>query len=298
LARKTAFTLIELLVALAIVAVLVAIMFPVFNRAKAQAQASVCLNNFKQVSLSASLYAMDYDDRYALSRYTHRVDATSADDRTWVQLLMPYGREFRLYKCPSDYTQGIATQAVFDEDLVPGDTYSRYYRASKRSNLGYNYLYLSPLIQTEVFVSPLSRSQTEVNDPANMLMYGDSVHEVTPSGDPSGGGSYLIVPPCRYASIGSMVYDTFKLTDIPNSSFFVGELAWEPTAGSGGSGGSADQLREAGGLYPWHAKKLTALFVDGHVRRISLGQAAVGCNVLPMWAGYVFDRSSYLWDMD
>lgn len=279
---------------IAIVMILAAILFPVFSRAKAQAQASVCLSNFKQVSLATIIYTSDYDDRYALSRYTHRLDATSADDKTWVQLILPYGRDFRLFKCPSDYTKGIATQAIFDEDLVPGDTYSRYYRASKRTNVGYNYLYLSPLIQTQVFISPLSRSQTEINDQARMIMFGDSVHRVTPDGFPEGGGSYLIVPPCRYSNEGGTVTDTFRLSDVPSSSFFVGDQGWQPIPDPGNN----DQIRPSGGLWPWHIEKLTAGFVDGHLKRISLSQAAVGCDVQPSWSGYVYSRSQYLWDMD
>jgi prepilin-type N-terminal cleavage/methylation domain-containing protein len=49
LARRYAFTLVELLVAVAIVAILLAVLFPVFNRAKAQAHSAVCSSNFKQV---------------------------------------------------------------------------------------------------------------------------------------------------------------------------------------------------------------------------------------------------------
>ena len=113
MARRNAFTLIELLVVIAIVAILVAILFPVFNKARLQAKASVCQSNFKQVMMSSLLYITDYDDRYALSRYTHRLDATSANDKTWVQLILPYGHDFRVYRCPSDYTRGATSQAVF-----------------------------------------------------------------------------------------------------------------------------------------------------------------------------------------
>ncbi len=292
--RKHAFTLIELLVVVAIVAILAAILFPVFNRAKAQAHATVCLNNFKQVAMSTMLYTTDYDDRYALSRYTHRLDATSANDKTWVQLILPYGREFRTYKCPADYTLGIASQAVFDEDLVPGDTYSRYYRASKRTNIGYNYLYLSPLIQTDVFISPLSRTQTEINDQTNMIMFGDSVYRVNQAGRPEGGGSYLIVPPCRYSNEGGMIFDTFKLPDVPNSALYVGDQGWQPIPDPG----SSTEPTQSGGLWPWHSEKLTVLFVDGHARRIALDQATTGCNVQTAWSGYVHNRALYLWDMD
>jgi prepilin-type N-terminal cleavage/methylation domain-containing protein len=293
-ARKNAFTLIELLVVVAIVAILVAILFPVFSKARLQAKASVCQSNFKQVMMSSLLYITDYDDRYALSRYTHRLDATSANDKTWVQLILPYGHDFRIYRCPSDYTRGATSQAVFDEDLVPGDTYSRYYRASKRTNIGYNYLYLSPLIQTQVFVSPLSRSQTEIADQTNMIMYGDSAYRISPSGQPEGGGTYLIVPPCRYAMDSGVLYDTFRLPDVPNSALYVGEQGWQPIPDPNDD----DSPLPSGGLFPWHFNKLTATFIDGHAARISLNRAAVGCDVQPTWTGYVHNRQLYLWDMD
>ncbi|MCH8979714.1 MAG: prepilin-type N-terminal cleavage/methylation domain-containing protein [Armatimonadetes bacterium] len=288
-----AFTLVELLVVVTVVAILAAIVLPVFNRAKEQAMASVCLSNFKQVSLSTMLYQTDYDDRFALSRYSTEINATSATDRTWVQLVLPYGREFRIFRCPSDYTSRPESRAIFDADLLPGDTFSRYYTVSKRTNLGYNYLYLSPLIQTQTYISPLSRSQTEINDVANMLVYGGSVHEVSEDGRPQGGGSYLIVPPCRYAQVGNEVIDTFRLSDVPNSALFRGELSWGVLPGE-----EPKPRASTGGLWPWHAEHLTVAFADGHFRRITLDRASQGCDVLPAWAGLVHDRSRYLWDLD
>lgn len=294
MARKNAFTLIELLVVLAIVAILVAILFPVFNKARHQAKASVCQSNFKQALMSSLLYITDYDDRYALSRYTHRLDATSENDKTWLQLILPYGHEFRIYKCPSDFTRSPLSEAVFDEDLVPGDTYTRYYRASKRSNVGYNYLYLSPLIQTQVFVSPLSRSQTEIVDQTNMIMYGDTAFKVTSLGQPVGGGSYLIVPPCRFASDSGGLFDTFRLPDVPSSALYVGDQGWQPIPEEH----DESVPLPSGGLFPWHFNKFTAAFVDGHVARISLGRAKIGCDVQPAWNGHIHNRQQYLWDME
>lgn len=291
--RKRAFTLIELLIVVAIIAVLAAILFPVFSRAKEQAKATVCLSNFKQSTISIMIYQNDYDDRYVLSKYSTDPDATSKDDRTWVQLVLPYSRDFRLYHCPSDYTMRPESQAVFDEDLVPGDSYSRYYTASKRTNLGYNYLYLSPLVLSSVLTGTRSRTGTEIFDPANMLVLGDSVHEIDEDGNPQGGGSYLIVPPCRYALEGTFRRDTFRL-DVPDQFIYQGNLAW----GLPGSKGNQATSRDSGGLWPWHANHLTAAFADGHIKRVTLDQVADGCNVRPAWAGHVYDRSKYLWDLD
>lgn len=278
---------------MAIIAVLAAILFPVFSRAKEQAKATVCLSNFKQSTTSIMIYQNDYDDHYVLSKYSTDPDATSKDDRTWVQLVLPYSRDFRLYHCPSDYTMRPESQAVFDEDLVPGDSYSRYYTASKRTNLGYNYLYLSPLILSSALTIPRSRSGTEIFDPANMLVLGDSVHEIDDEGNPQGGGSYLIVPPCRYTLEGTFRRDTFRL-DIPDQYIYQGNLQW----GLPGSRGNQSSSRDSGGLWPWHANHLTAAFADGHIKRITLDQVADGCNVRPAWGGHIYDRGRYLWDLD
>ncbi|MCH7946074.1 MAG: hypothetical protein IIC73_08700, partial [Armatimonadetes bacterium] len=138
------------------------------------------------------------------------------------------------------------------------------------------------------------RSHTEINDVANMLVYGGSVHEVTKDGRPQGGGSYLIVPPCRYAQVGSQVIDTFRLSgDVPNSALYQGDLSW------GGMPGEGHQPRPStGGLWPWHTDHLTAAFADGHIRRITLDRASQGCDVLPAWAGLIHDRGRYIWDLD
>ncbi len=291
--RRFAFTLIELLVAIAIVAILTAVLLPVFVRAKASAKASVCINNFRQATLSTIMYSSDYDDRFVLSRYTTNVAASSADDKTWVQLALPYSRDFRVYRCPADYTQIPESDAVFDRDVVPGDTYARYYKASKRTNIGYNYLYLSPLIESDTMITPMSRLSTEVANPADTLLFGDSVYELTREGRPNGGGSYLIVPPCRYWLDGQFKRDTLRLGRIPDESLFTENIEWGELPGE-----NEPIVSMMGGLYPWHNRRLTTVFVDGHARGSTLSQIAVGCDVQPSWGGYVYDRSKYLWDLD
>ncbi|MDH7571512.1 MAG: prepilin-type N-terminal cleavage/methylation domain-containing protein, partial [Armatimonadota bacterium] len=60
--KKRGFTLIELLVVIAIIAILAAILFPVFARARENARKSTCLNNMKQVGAGLLMYAQDYDE--------------------------------------------------------------------------------------------------------------------------------------------------------------------------------------------------------------------------------------------
>ena len=68
LTRKTGFTLIELLVVIAIIAILAAILFPVFARAKAKARQTTCLSNVKQLTVSVKMYQADWSDCYPDSR--------------------------------------------------------------------------------------------------------------------------------------------------------------------------------------------------------------------------------------
>src|ERR1051325_6362570 len=62
--KRPAFTLIELLVVIAIIAILAAILFPVFAQARGKARQAACLSNTKQLALGTSMYVQDYDELY------------------------------------------------------------------------------------------------------------------------------------------------------------------------------------------------------------------------------------------
>jgi prepilin-type N-terminal cleavage/methylation domain-containing protein/prepilin-type processing-associated H-X9-DG protein len=66
---KRGFTLIELLVVIAIIAILAAILFPVFAQAREQARSTSCLSNNKQIGLSVKMYAQDYDEEFPMGTY-------------------------------------------------------------------------------------------------------------------------------------------------------------------------------------------------------------------------------------
>ena len=67
--KRRGFTLIELLVVIAIIAILAAILFPVFARAREKARQTSCLSNLKQVGLASNMYLQDYDERLVIEFY-------------------------------------------------------------------------------------------------------------------------------------------------------------------------------------------------------------------------------------
>jgi prepilin-type N-terminal cleavage/methylation domain-containing protein/prepilin-type processing-associated H-X9-DG protein len=105
---KGGFTLIELLVVIAIIALLAAILFPVFARARENARKSSCLNNVKQVGLGFMQYAQDNDETFFVAAPTQ--PGCVGQGYGWAGAMMPYVKNIQLYKCPSDtYTVGGTT---------------------------------------------------------------------------------------------------------------------------------------------------------------------------------------------
>ena len=91
-----AFTLIELLVVIAIIAILAAILFPVFARARENARRSSCASNLKQIGLGVMQYTQDYDEIYPPIRHQN-----STFTPNWGQMIYPYVKSTQVYRCPS-----------------------------------------------------------------------------------------------------------------------------------------------------------------------------------------------------
>ena len=103
--QKKGFTLIELLVVIAIIAILAAILFPVFAKAREKARQSSCASNLKQLALAIYNYKMDYDETYPLSYPAQGVGATQVVSGTptywWMDLLELYVKSKQVFRCPS-----------------------------------------------------------------------------------------------------------------------------------------------------------------------------------------------------
>ncbi|GIV16570.1 MAG: hypothetical protein KatS3mg022_2005 [Armatimonadota bacterium] len=104
--RRNAFTLIELLVVIAIIAILAAILFPVFSQARESARQTSCTSNQKQLALGVLMYAQDYDETFPMSAYLANPTTVIAV----YDMVAPYLKNTEIFVCPS-YRPGVDWQS-------------------------------------------------------------------------------------------------------------------------------------------------------------------------------------------
>jgi prepilin-type N-terminal cleavage/methylation domain-containing protein len=108
-AKRAAFTLIELLVVIAIIAILAAILFPVFAQAREKARQTACLSNCKQIGTATMMYVQDYDETYPSHNWQAGEGAYPLPDGRmfqghvgWPLKFFPYVKNLGVFVCPSD----------------------------------------------------------------------------------------------------------------------------------------------------------------------------------------------------
>ena len=138
---KRGFTLIELLVVIAIIAILAAILFPVFARAREKARQTSCLSNVKQIGLGILMYTQDYDEMIPMLYSRSDLGHTGIE---W--LIQPYVANYQIFDCPSSNLRRSHT--------------SRYQSFSYGYNVG-------------LFRSNSTRASAEVRRPAEIVAMGD-----------------------------------------------------------------------------------------------------------------------------
>jgi prepilin-type N-terminal cleavage/methylation domain-containing protein/prepilin-type processing-associated H-X9-DG protein len=116
--KRSGFTLIELLVVIAIIAILAAILFPVFAQAREQARKTTCLSNFKQLGNAEMMYLQDYDGAYTLAWY-------GKPQYGFDCVLQPYVKNLQVFSCPSHHNTprwwiGYKQYYNIDKPGIPG----------------------------------------------------------------------------------------------------------------------------------------------------------------------------------
>ena len=149
--HQRAFTLIELLVVIAIIAILAAILFPVFAQAREKARQTSCTSNLKQMGLAITMYATDNEG------YPFHSSPSAQNPRTrWPDYLLPYTKNEQLFLCPS------APVDVFRKAWAHAPT--RFF-----GGYGYNYQYLG----NSRF--PFAAPDAAVQTPAETVIVADTI---------------------------------------------------------------------------------------------------------------------------
>jgi len=241
---KRGFTLIELLVVIAIIAILAAILFPVFARARENARKSSCQNNLKQLALGFKQYINDFDERYPLVLVTTNSGTSYAPPYGWADALQPYIRNTQVYQCPSDTAEGSDTSGEVG--------FSDYW---------YN----------RNFVRHVPRGAVAVITGANESMFGSSTQTImagdggTTTGGTTGNARYAI---CGDSSDGTTTSN--GVPGSPGTSNDNGTPVSSPSsesacgAISGGNNGTTSVA-----IYPAaqiHLDGANFAFCDGHVK--------------------------------
>lgn len=268
---KRGFTLIELLVVIAIIAILAAILFPVFAQAREKARQTACLSYFKQVGLAGLMYIQDADEKFFPFMYGPGDGGFSYDwtiDWTWPELLDPYIKNWGLHRCPSDPYANDA-QSLMNMGYPSNATGKQLnYTRGLNTDLGFNYMYLSPMKGADA--QGFGVGLAAVGKPANCYMLLDSIWDMSSCDTPKGGGNWFVEAPSYWYSSTEWWFGGWNIDDCTN---------W----------------LKYGGTWPRHTGNMNVAFVDGHAKAQRVGDLLSGVNPRTY---EVFDRQAYNWGRD
>ena len=146
--RKKGFTLIELLVVIAIIAILAAILFPAFARARENARRASCQSNLKQLMLGVFQYTQDYDEKMP----------PIVGGGNWMQITQPYIKSTQLFTCPSDANPTDVVGTTTYNGVAPFHT---------------SYIYNAQMGRLVNFVTWNGISIAEIQNPAGTVAFSD-----------------------------------------------------------------------------------------------------------------------------
>ncbi|HLK59243.1 MAG TPA: DUF1559 domain-containing protein [Chthonomonadaceae bacterium] len=267
---KFGFTLIELLVVIAIIAILAAILFPVFAQAREKARQTSCLSNSKQVSTAIMMYVQDYDEIMPIA-------VSYPNWATWASLVTPYIKNWDIMFCPSG---GQRLQQTWNTPPNQNAANWQFF-----VQYGYNWVYLN-------------RSQADCSDFALGPSY--------LGGPPT--GLAAIAQPAGTVLLTDNGMKTPDKNVGTSLSYAPATLTADDACGLGGWGlnatlwfpANAKATSDYGFYYPRHAEGGNIAFCDGHSKFMKPGQLAAGTD----WninktqdQVHVIDRSQYIWDL-
>ncbi len=279
---RSGFTLIELLVVIAIIAILAAILFPVFAQARDKARQAQCISNLSQIGKATMMYTQDYDGAYnphrqncgtncnsLLPQYP-QMTAGARNIEPWINLLNPYIRNLQVFKCSSNPGAWVGSNTNGVACTAPGCNGVGY---GSENSYGHNSLWLSAAPPPGQLNGPLLPpiTEAEVRRPADTLMVVDATYYVVVPdvgnqsglGLKNGNGQDL-----AYANGLGTQYRTYWMN--------IGNANW---TWSGGIVTPTQALQ----LGPSrHQRQMVCQFADGHAKAMSYERVLTD---MCLWAG-------------
>ncbi len=170
-----AFTLIELLVVIAIIAILAAILFPVFAQARAKARQAACLSNMKQIGTASMMYLQDYDETYPVANLSYGANFDGAHGG-WMQQIQPYIKNVQVFRCP-DAVKRADNNVEFWTVRGSGGTTEGSIRVPK-FQVGANEHIFNAVNNVPWAATPRAIAQAAIGKPAEMPFVADSVYSL------------------------------------------------------------------------------------------------------------------------
>lgn len=257
--KRSAFTLIELLVVIAIIALLAAILFPVFARAREQARKSSCSSNQRQVGMGILQYVQDNDECFPPGTQEN-VDANSATRRGigWAGQIFPYVKSAAVFTCPNDRTPS-ACSYRFNINLSRVNDYDPVRLSVMRQPT--KTVLLCEVVGAETDVTKLYDPVTDTGDEWSPAGNGTSSNSSTPT----------------FATLADIerfvLYDTGRIDSGDKSNTF----AFDPLpAGLTDNRGYRVEMTGLGR----HSEGANYAFGDGHVKWLKAEKVSAGRNAL------------------
>ena len=177
--RKThGFTLIELLVVIAIIAILAAILFPVFAQAREKARSASCLSNEKQLSLAVTMYVQDNDETFPNGPVTCFSSSWGGETTEtfcynpggqatgWAGSVMPYIKSIGVFKCPDDSTKGTAIPGASTQTAPVSYAYN--------SNMS---IFTYDFVGNNIFLGYVGLPLARMIAPVKTVLFADAVND-------------------------------------------------------------------------------------------------------------------------
>ena len=297
-ANKTrqGFTLIELLVVIAIIAILAAILFPVFAKVREKARATACLSNLNQIAKATIQYNQDYDEMFYPHRYTcgtncnplmaqnggpapaGAITGKAANRVFWISELQPYVKSYDIFKCPSNPAAWVGGTSTACTGLgCDGNGYGG------ENSYGHNDAWLSPAgaFAVDAAGTPFSVSLASVTRPTSTIMAIDATYY---GANPSVGNNGGPLP--NYNGVQdatALAADQAFFASQSGSSTGQYEQYWKNVGNANWSwsGGAVDTAQAMTLGQNRHSGFVNCQFVDGHVKAIKFEKAITN---ICLWA--------------